>query len=123
MHTGELRHNGSVLKLQPQPAQVLCILVSRAHEIVTRNELVELVWGSDTHVDFEQGLNFAIRRVRSILKDDPDNPRYIETVPKRGYRFIAPITKNEFEAAPSTPVEKVTIARWKFLTPTLALVL
>lgn len=92
--TGELRKNGAAVKLQPQPAKVLSILVNRAGEIVTREELVEQVWGSDTHVDFEHGLNFAIRRIRSVLDDDPEMPRFVETIPKRGYRFIAAVARH-----------------------------
>jgi TolB-like protein/DNA-binding winged helix-turn-helix (wHTH) protein/Tfp pilus assembly protein PilF len=98
--TGELRRNDSILKLQPQPAKVLAILVERAGVVVTRQELAEQLWGSDTYVDFEHGLNFAIRQVRSVLEDDAEHPRFLETVPKRGYRFIA--TVNEVSApAPS----------------------
>jgi DNA-binding winged helix-turn-helix (wHTH) protein len=66
--TGELRRNGSTLKLQPQPAKVLAILASRAGEVVTRQELTEQVWGADTYVDFEHGLNFAVRQIRSVLQ-------------------------------------------------------
>jgi len=88
---GELRRNGNLLKLQPQPATILAILVARAGEVVTRQELAEQVWGSETYVDFEHGLNFAVRQIRSVLQDDAEQPRFLETVPKRGYRFIAPI--------------------------------
>jgi len=89
--SGELRRNGTTLKLQPQPAKVLSILVSRAGEVVTREELAEQVWGSDTYVDFEHGLNFAIRKIRTALADDPEQPKFVETIPKRGYRFIAAV--------------------------------
>src|SRR6266404_2416021 len=91
LRTGELRRDGNVLKLQPQPAKVLAILVGRAGQMVTRQELAEQVWGSETYVDFEHGLNFAIRQIRSALEDDAEHPRFLETVPKRGYRFIAAI--------------------------------
>jgi TolB-like protein len=105
--TVELRRNGSVLKLQPQPAKLLLILVSRAGEIVSRQELAELVWGSDTYVDFEQGLNFAIRQIRTVLEDDPEQPRFVETIPKRGYRFISavnvPVRQQLSSAGPSGP--------------------
>jgi len=89
--TGELRRLGVALKLQPQPTKVLSILASRPGEVVTREELSEQVWGADTYVDFEHGLNFAIRKIRSVLEDDPEQPRFIETIPKRGYRFIAAV--------------------------------
>jgi len=71
--------------------------------VVTREELAEQVWGSDTYVDFEHGLNFAIRKIRSVLEDDPEQPRFVETIPKRGYRFIAAV-RNLPEAA-RTPIE------------------
>jgi TolB-like protein/DNA-binding winged helix-turn-helix (wHTH) protein/Flp pilus assembly protein TadD len=90
-HTGDLRCDGTSLKLQPQPAKVLAVLIQRAGEIVSRQELADEVWGSDTFVDFEQGLNYTIRQIRTVLKDDAERPRFVETVPKRGYRFIAPL--------------------------------
>jgi TolB-like protein/DNA-binding winged helix-turn-helix (wHTH) protein/Tfp pilus assembly protein PilF len=89
--TGELWLGSTPLKLQPQPAKVLAILVRRAGQIVTRQQLVTEVWGSETFVDYEQGLNFAIRQIRTVLGDDADQPRFLETLPKRGYRFIAPL--------------------------------
>jgi TolB-like protein/DNA-binding winged helix-turn-helix (wHTH) protein/Tfp pilus assembly protein PilF len=92
LRAGELRRNGATLKLQPQPAKVLAILVGRAGQMVTRQELAEQVWGSETYVDFEHGLNFAIRQIRTALGDDPEHPHFIETMPKRGYRFIAPVS-------------------------------
>ena len=108
LRTGELRRDGSVLKLQPQPAKVLTILASRAGEIVTRQELSERVWGSDTYVDFEHGLNFAIRQIRTALQDSAENSRYLETIPKRGYRFIAHV--NDVSEAPS-PLSNTTPVR------------
>jgi len=108
--TGELRRNGVLLKLQPQPAKVLTILAGRAGQVVTRQELADHVWGADTHVDFEHGLNFAVRSIRSVLEDDPENPRFLETVPKRGYRFIAPISEPVPPQAPAlaTPAARIT---------------
>lgn len=89
---GELRHNGAPVKLQPQPAKVLMVLVGQAGQVVTRQQLAEQVWGAETFVDFEQGLNFAIRQIRAALQDDADNPRFLQTLPKRGYRFTATVT-------------------------------
>lgn len=121
--TAEIRRNGSALKLQPQPAKVLTILVGRAGEVVTRQELAEQVWGAETYVDFEHGLNFAIRQIRSALQDDVENPRYVETIPKRGYRFIAPITSNGHEVVPALAAAAAgEPARWKVLVPSLLLV-
>jgi len=86
--TRELRRNGDVVKLQSQPAQVLAVLVEHAGEIVTRETLRQAIWGDDTFVDFDKGLNFAIAQVRTALGDSADNPTYIRTHPKRGYQFI-----------------------------------
>lgn len=88
LRTGELRRGGVLQKLQPQPARILTILVSRVGEVVTRQELAKQVWGSETFVDYEQGLNFAIRQIRTVLEDDANDPKFLETIPKRGYRFI-----------------------------------
>jgi DNA-binding winged helix-turn-helix (wHTH) protein len=90
-HSGDLRRNDVPLRLQPQPARVLAVLIRRVGQVVSRQELVEEVWGSGTFVDFEQGLNYAIRQIRTVLGDDAEQPRFVETLPKRGYRFIAPL--------------------------------
>jgi Tol biopolymer transport system component/DNA-binding winged helix-turn-helix (wHTH) protein len=91
--TGELRKNGTVTNLPHQPCKILALLVSQPGELVTREEIQERIWGNDTHVDFENGLNFAIKRIRAVLGDDTESPRFIETLPRRGYRFIAPVEK------------------------------
>jgi DNA-binding winged helix-turn-helix (wHTH) protein len=78
--SGELRRNGESLKLQPQPAKVLTVLVRNAGTIVTRQQLAREVWGSETFVDFDQGLNYAIRQIRAALDDDAENPRFLETL-------------------------------------------
>jgi len=93
LRTGDLRRDGTSLKFQPQPAKVMVLLISRAGEIVTRQDLARQVWGAETFVDFEQGLNFAIRQIRTVLDDDAEQPRFLETLPKRGYRFIAPVER------------------------------
>jgi len=105
LRTSELRRNGTILKFQPQPARVLTILASRAGEIVTRQELAEQVWGSETYVDFEHGLNYAIGQIRSVLADDPEHPHFIETIPKRGYRFIAPVSDHPAREQAQEPVK------------------
>lgn len=99
LRSGELRRDGVLVKLQPQPAKVLALLVMRAGEIVTRVEVAEQVWGSQTFVDFEHGLNFAVRQIRTALGDHAEHPRFVETLPKRGYRFIAPVDKVVDKAA------------------------
>ncbi len=88
---GELRKNGRLIRLQEQPFQVLAALLDRPGEVVTREELRERLWAGDTFVDFDQGLNTAINKLREALGDSVANPRFVETLPKRGYRFLSPI--------------------------------
>jgi TolB-like protein/DNA-binding winged helix-turn-helix (wHTH) protein/Flp pilus assembly protein TadD len=92
LQSGELRKNGIRLRLSGQPFQVLALLIERAGEAVTREELQSKLWSADTFVDFDHGLNNAVARIREVLDDSSDTPRYVETIPRRGYRFIAPLT-------------------------------
>ena len=85
---GELRKQGCRVKLQDQPFQILMILLQQPGELISREELRQKIWPADTFVDFDQGLNNAIKRLREALGDDAERPKYIETVPKRGYRFV-----------------------------------
>src|SRR5215475_1797733 len=85
---GELRKSGQLVSLPPQPFRVLALLVRRAGQPVTREEIREEIWGDQTVVDFERGLNFAINKIRSALGDSADSPTYIQTLPRRGYRFV-----------------------------------
>jgi DNA-binding winged helix-turn-helix (wHTH) protein len=89
--SGELRKNGALVKLQPQPFKVLALLASRPRQVITREEIREQIWGSERFVDFERGLNFCVKQIRAALGDDAERPRYIETLPKRGYRFLASV--------------------------------
>ncbi|MFN0170157.1 MAG: winged helix-turn-helix domain-containing protein [Bryobacteraceae bacterium] len=98
LDSGELYRDGIRLKLGGQPFEVLETLVSRPGKVVTRDELRAAVWQSETFVDFDHGLNTAINKVREALCDDASNPRFVETVPRRGYRFIAPVVKLAAEA-------------------------
>ncbi len=93
--SGELRKNGTKLKLQEQPFQVLALLLDRAGQVVTREEIQQQLWPADTFVDFDHSLNTAINKLRDVLNDTASNPRFIETLPRRGYRFIAPVEWNE----------------------------
>jgi DNA-binding winged helix-turn-helix (wHTH) protein/Tfp pilus assembly protein PilF len=112
LQSGELRRAGAPVKLQPQPARLLSMLVSRPGELVTREEIRTQLWDADTFVDFDQSVNFCIRQIRSALHDDADRPCYVETVPKRGYRFIAPVQSPEAAAAePSAPRETANVPR------------
>jgi TolB-like protein/DNA-binding winged helix-turn-helix (wHTH) protein/Flp pilus assembly protein TadD len=88
---GELRREGVVIPLPPQPFRLLVALASRPGQLVTRDELRRIVWGEDTFVDFDRGLNFCVMQARDALGDDAKRPAYIETLPKRGYRFVAAI--------------------------------
>src|SRR5215468_8110661 len=104
--SGELRKQGMKIKLQRQPLEILSLLVERPGEIVTREELQKKLWPADTFVDFEQGLNNAMKRLRAALDDNAETPRFIETLPRRGYRFIAPIQSNGLDArGPITPAK------------------
>ena len=91
LRLGEVRKNGTRVKLTGQPFQILVILLEHPGDLVTREQLQRQLWPSDTFVDFDRGLNAAINRVREALGDSAENPRFVETLPRRGYRFIAPI--------------------------------
>src|SRR5438552_11511337 len=92
VRAGELRKQGARIKLQEQPFHVLTVLLQRPGEVVTREELRSQNWPVDTFVDFDNSLNTAINKLREVLGDSADNPRFIETLPRRGYRFIAQVT-------------------------------
>lgn len=93
LHAGELRRQGVKVKLQQQPFELLAMLLERPGEVVTREEIQKRLWPADTFVDFDRGLNRATNRLRESLADEADSPRFIETLPRRGYRFIAPVAK------------------------------
>ena len=88
---GTLTRNGIALKLQPQPLQVLLFLVTNAPHLVTREQICNRIWGDSVHVDLEQSLNFCIRQIRQVLDERSSHPRFIETLPRQGYRFIGTI--------------------------------
>jgi len=100
LRTGELRKRGARIRLQEQPFQVLAVLLTRPGDLVTRDELRDRLWTADTFVDFEHGLNKAINKVREALGDSAESPRFVETVPRRGYRFIADVTVVDLESVP-----------------------
>src|ERR671925_869100 len=87
----ELRKGGIRVRLQDQPFEILSMMLERPGDVVTREELRERLWPAGTFVDFEHSLNAAVKRLRAALGDDADNPRFVETLPRRGYRFIAKI--------------------------------
>ena len=96
-----LLKNGRTIRIQPQPFRLLCLLTNRPGLLVTREEIQAALWAGDTFVDFDQGVNFAIKQVRDALGDSAEDSLYVQTVPKRGYRFLAPV-----ETGPE-PVEPV----------------
>lgn len=100
--TGELRRGGSRVKLQEQPFQVLRALLEQPGELVTRRELRARIWPAAVFVDFEVGLNRAVNRLRRALSDAAERPRFVETLPGRGYRFIAPV-EGRLAPAPASP--------------------
>lgn len=106
----ELRKNGHRVKLQEQPYQVLIELVANAGEVVTREELQQKLWPADTFVDFDVGLNSAVRKLRHALGDDADHPRFIETLAKRGYRFIAPVQVMDNSPEPGSSASRIAYA-------------
>ncbi len=93
LRSGEVWKNGARVRLQEQPFQLLRILLEHRGEIVTREELKQALWPADTFVDFDDGLNTAVKKIRDVLGDSADRPRYIETIPRRGYRFVGPIER------------------------------
>lgn len=112
---GELRRRGDLVRLAPQPFKVLELLVRRSGEVLTRNEIREHVWRGDTFVDFEQGLNFCVRQIREMLGDTADAPRFIETLPRRGYRFLLPVKTAELEQPPR--VTRLIVLPFRMLRP------
>src|SRR5439155_26061703 len=105
----EVWKHGSRVRLQDQPFQGLRALLERRGEIVTRDELKQMLWPADTFVDFDDGLNTAVKKIRDLLGDSAERPRYIETIPRRGYRFVGPTE------LPSSVQATVTVAGPSFL--------
>ena len=95
MRSGEVRKHGIRLKLHRQPFQVLSLLLEHPGDVVTREELRQKLWPGDTFVDFDTGLNSAVKKLRDALCDSAEEPRYIETLPRRGYRFIAQVQNGD----------------------------
>ena len=109
--TKELRRNGRATAIEPQPAKALALLLLRPGDIVTREELRDGVWGKDTHVDFDRGLAYCLSQIRTALGDSGDNPRFIQTIPKKGFKFIAPVDRVGAQAQSTEP--KARPESWK----------
>src|SRR5262249_36477756 len=106
LRTRELCNDDQKISLQEQPFQILVALLERPGELVTREELRARLWPSDTFVDFDQSLNKAVNRLREALTDAAEHPRFIETLPRRGYRWIAPVLEPDSRAAPNDIVSE-----------------
>ncbi|MGB8590117.1 MAG: tetratricopeptide repeat protein [Candidatus Acidiferrales bacterium] len=117
LQDGELRKAGRLIKLSPQPLRVLALLAARK-DIVTRDEIQELIWNGATYVDFERGINHCISQIRAVLEDNTDTPRYIQTLPRRGYRFIAPVrpippgNRDQIQRLEQNPSSKFRTGPW-----------
>lgn len=111
LKAGELRRNAQRMRLQPQPFKLLALLVRRAGGLVNRDEIRTELWSDGTFVDFDQSVNFAIKQIREVLGDSAERPLYIETVPRRGYRFIAPIDSGVRDPAPAWRPPSTTTIR------------
>src|SRR4051812_18123035 len=103
----ELRKRGIRIKIQEQPLQILALLIDCPGEVVTREQIQKKLWDGDTFVDFDNAINSAIRKMRDALGDTSENPRFVETVARRGYRFIAPVTQHQ---DPVPPVQESQLA-------------
>src|ERR1700704_5278178 len=90
--SSELRKAGVLVKIQSQHFQLLTLLAERAGQAVSREEIRQALWDNETFVDFDRSINFCVNQIRAALDDDPQRPRFIETLPRKGYRFIAPVT-------------------------------
>src|SRR5271169_422632 len=101
-NSGELLRRGTRVKLQDQPFRLLLVLLGHAGEVVSRDQLRQQLWPSDTYVEFDGSLNNTLKKLRSALGDSPENPSFIETIPKRGYRFIAPVAVESLGAEQAT---------------------
>lgn len=119
----ELRRHGHRLKLQPQPFKLLVLLARRAGSLVGRDDIRIELWPEGTFVDFDQSVNFAVRQIRDVLGDSADHPLYVETIPRRGYRFIAPVeagVASDRTPAPSSVEGPVTVRLQKALWSNIA---
>lgn len=115
----ELRRAGTLLRLPPQPLRILLLLAQRPGEIVTREEIHAAIWGAETYVDFEHGINTAIRQIRAALRDQAESPRYVRTIPRRGYSFVAQVER--IARPEATPMIATSALPPPFVPPSLAL--
>src|SRR5580765_720138 len=107
LRTYELRRAGRVLKLERIPTELLILLIEGRGEMVTREQIIERVWGKDVFLDTDNSINAAIRKIRLVLKDDPEQPRFVQTITGRGYRFIANVVEARRESADQEPAPEL----------------
>src|SRR5687768_5050605 len=114
----ELRKGKTLVRLQEQPFEILRMMLERPGRVVTRDELRRRLWPDGTFVDFEHSLNAAVKRLRAALGDDADNPRFVETLPRRGYRFIAPLggAAGEGTASAAAPAPRLAVLPFSCLS-------
>ncbi len=116
LEEGRLTKSGVRIRLQEQPFQILALLLERPGQLVTREEIRQKLWSTDTFVEFDDALNTAVRKLRVALSDVADNPRFLETVPRRGYRFVAPVslpTQPQISPSQIAVAERVNPAEWE----------
>ena len=118
--TGELRRQGVRIKLNAQPFQVLCMLLEHPGELLTREEISRELWPDGTFVDYEHGVNSAVNRIREALRDPAGSPRFIETLARRGYRFVAPVERIGLSEASSTPIQPSRLSQDSPASPPVA---
>src|SRR3954469_18575827 len=110
VESGELRKNGLRVRLAGQPLEILRALIARPNDVVTRDELRNRLWPADTFVDFDVSLSSAVRKLREALEDSAERPQFVETIPRRGYRFIAPVSIDEPIEPAARVAESVGVA-------------
>src|SRR3984893_15356048 len=129
LNSYELRKSGQVIKLEKLPMELLILLAEKRGQLVTREQIIQRLWGDDVFVDTRQGINTAIRKIRVALRDDPEHPHLLQTVAGRGYRLLAPVSSRDENAheqpapqlplpssfPPSTPRASVTAVRWRYV--------
>jgi len=104
-----LQRGERIVRLERRPMELLFLLIEKRGELVSREEVADRLWGTDVFVDIDQGINTAVRKVRRVLRDDPEKPRYIETIVGKGYRFAAPVTCNGEISTPEFSAEQESV--------------
>ncbi|HEY2904804.1 MAG TPA: winged helix-turn-helix domain-containing protein, partial [Vicinamibacterales bacterium] len=126
LRAGELRKRGVRVRIQDQPFQILSMLLERRGEVVSREELQKRLWSADTFVDFDLGLNKAINKIRDVLGDSAESPRFVETLPRRGYRFLAEVVvvgaAPAAKAGTAAPIRRAPALAWGLSAAALVLV-